>query len=51
MVGDSNDETNFPHQFLLTNTQVSRLQKPWEFQLSRTQHSGGFLSRLLGPLL
>ena len=26
MVGDSNDETNFPHK-LLTDTQVSRLRK------------------------
>ena len=25
--GDSNDENNFPHQLLLTNTQVSRLRK------------------------
>ena len=26
-VGDSNDENNFPHKFLLTNTQVSKLRK------------------------
>ena len=26
-VGDSNDENNYPHKFLLTNTQVSRLHK------------------------
>ena len=26
-VGDSNDENNFPHKFLLTNTQVSRIRK------------------------
>ena len=26
-VGDSNDETNFPHKLLLTNTHVSRLLK------------------------
>ena len=25
VVGDSNDENNFPHKFLLTNTRVSRL--------------------------
>ena len=25
--GDSNDENNFPHKLLLTNTQVSRLRK------------------------
>ena len=27
VVGDSNDENNFPHKLLLTNTQVSRLCK------------------------
>ena len=27
VVGDSNDENNFPHQLLLTNTQVSKLRK------------------------
>ena len=27
VVGDSNDENNFPHKLLLTNTQVSRLRK------------------------
>ena len=26
VVGDSNDETNFPHKTLLTNTQVLRLR-------------------------
>ena len=25
--GDSNDENNFPHKLLLSNTQVSRLRK------------------------
>ena len=25
--GDYNDENNFPHNFLLTNTQVSKLRK------------------------
>ena len=25
LVGDSNDKNNFPHKFLLTNTQVSEL--------------------------
>ena len=25
--GDSNDENNFPHKLLLTNTQVSKLRK------------------------
>ena len=27
VVGNSNDENNFLHKFLLTNTQVSRLRK------------------------
>ena len=27
MIGNSNDETDFPHKLLLTNTQVSRLSK------------------------
>ena len=27
VVGDSNDENNFPHKLLLNNTQVSRLCK------------------------
>ena len=27
MVGDSNDETNFPHKLLLTNKQISRTRK------------------------
>ena len=26
-VGDSNDENNFPHKLLLTNTQVSKSRK------------------------
>ena len=30
VVGDSNDENNFPHNLLLTNTQVSRLGKAFE---------------------
>ena len=27
VVGDSNDENNFPHKSFLTNTQVSKLSK------------------------
>ena len=27
MVGNSNDETNFPHKLLLTNTQIFKLRK------------------------
>ena len=28
MIGNSDDETNFPHEFLLTNTQVAIFVKP-----------------------
>ena len=60
MIGDN--EANFPYQLLLTNTQVSNLCKAFannssiNIKLSKTQlskmiQSGGFLGRLLGPLL
>ena len=56
MIGD---KTNFPHELLLTNKQVSNLRKafanylPTDIKLSKTQLSkmmqlGGFLGRLLG---
>ena len=62
VVGDSNDENNFPHKLLLTDTQVSKLLKALpnnssaNIKLSKTQlhkigQSGGFLGRLLGSLL
>ena len=62
VVGDSNDENNFVHKLLLINTQVSKLRKAFannslaNIKLSKTQlhkigQSGGFLGRLLGPLL
>ena len=61
-VGDSNDENNFMHKFLLTNTQVSKIRKGFannfsaNIKLSKTQlHKigqwGRFLGKLLGPLL
>ena len=61
-VGNSNDENNFPHKFLLTNTQVLKFLKASannssaNIKLSKTQlhkigQPGGFLGRLLGPLL
>ena len=31
VVGDANDDTNFPHKLLSTNTQVSRLRKTFEY--------------------
>ena len=60
MIG--NNETNFPHELLLTDRQVSNRPKSFashssaDIKLSKTQlskmiQSGGFLSRLLGPLL
>ena len=60
MIGDN--KANFPHQLLLTNTQVSNFRKAFannssaNIKLSKTQlskmiQSGGFLGRLLGPLL
>ena len=62
MIGNSDDETNFPHKLLLTNRQVANLRKAFanylstDIKLSKTRlskmiQSGGFLSRLLGPLL
>ena len=60
MIGDN--ETNFPHQLLLTNRQVANIRKAFannssiDIKLSKTQlskmiQSGGFLGRLLGLLL
>ena len=60
IIGDT--ETNFPHKLLLTNRQVTNLCKAFanylstDIKLSKTQlskmiQSGGFLGRLLGPLL
>ena len=62
MIGNSNDETNFSHKLLLTNTQVATLRKAFanhtstNIKLSKTQLSkmiqlGGFLDILLGSLL
>ena len=62
MIGSSDDETDFPHKFLLTNRQAAnlwkasanylstdmKLSKP---QLSKMIHLGEFLGRGLGPLL
>ena len=60
MIGNSNDETNFPHELLLTNRQVTNLHKafannsPTDIMLSKTQlskmiQSGGFNETL--PLM
>ena len=60
MIGDN--ETDFPHKLLLTNRQVANLRKAFanylstdiklsKAQLSKMIGAGGFLDKLLGPLL
>ena len=62
MIGNSDDETSFPHKLLLTYRQVANLCKSFannsstDIRLSKTQLSKmvqlrGFLGRLPGPLL
>ena len=62
MIGEPNDKTNFPHELLLRNRQVSIFRKAFansssvdikfaKNQLSKKIKSGGFLGKLLGPLL
>ena len=62
MVGNSGDNTNFPHELLLTDRQVANIRKAFannlstdikfsKAQLSKMIQSGGFLGKLLGPLL
>ena len=61
VVSNSNDNTNFPHELLLTNRQVANIRKAFakntstDIKLSKTQlskmiQSGGFLGNLLGKL-
>ena len=61
MVSNSNDNTNFPHELLLTNRQVANIRKAFakntsiDIKLSKTQlskmlQSGGYLGNLLGKL-
>ena len=61
MVSNSNDNTNFPHELLLTNRQVANIRKAFakntsiNIKLSKTQlskmiQSEGFLGNLLGKL-
>ena len=61
-IGDSNDKSNFPHELLLTNRQVSSIRKVFannssfnikfsKAQLSKMIQSGRFLGKFLGPLL
>ena len=60
MIGDN--KTNFPHKLSVTNRQAASLRKAFanksstDIKLSKTQlskmiQSGGFLGRLLSPLL
>ena len=62
VVGDSNDEDNFPHKLLLNNTQVSSPRKAFgngssanvkspKTQLHKIGQSGCFLDKILRPLL
>ena len=62
VVGDYNDENNFPHKLLLTNTEVSKLPKTFannssvnkklsKIILHKIGQSGGFLGRFIEPLL
>ena len=62
MIGNSNDDTNFPHKLLLTNRQVANVREAFannsstdiklsKTQLSKMMQSGGFLVRLLASLL
>ena len=62
MIGNSDQNTNFPHELLLTNRQVTNLRKAFakntstnvkllKTQLSEIIQSGGFLGKFLGPLL
>ena len=62
MIGNSDHNTNFPHELLLTNRQVANLRKAFakntstdiklsKTQLSKVMQSGGFLGRFLSPLL
>ena len=61
MIGDPNNKTNFPHELLLTNRQVSSIRKGFannssfdikfsKAQLPKMIQAGGFLGKLLGPL-
>ena len=62
MIGNSNNNINFPHKLLLTNREVANIRKAFakntttDIKLSKTQlskmiQSGRFLGILLGPLL
>ena len=61
MIVSSNDETNFPHKLLLTNTQDSKIRKAFangssanikfsKSRMSKMIHSGGFVGSFLDLL-
>ena len=61
-MGNSDDETSFPHKLLVTNRQVANLRQAFanhkstdikfsKIHLSKMIQLGGFLGRLLSPLL
>ena len=62
LIGDSNDEDNFPYKLLLNDAQISRIRKDFanglsstiifsKTQLSKMVQLGGRLGRPLAPLL
>ena len=62
MIGDSTDQTNFPHELLLTDRQVSSIRRAFannsfvdikfsKARLPKMIQLGEFLGKLLGPLL
>ena len=46
MIGSSNDETNFPHKLLLTDTKICKDIKLSKTQFSKMIQSGEFISLL-----
>ena len=62
MIESFNDESNYPHKLLLSDSQFSKIRKTFSVgssanikfskcQLRKIEQSGGFIGRLLGPLL
>ena len=62
MIGNSGDNTNFPHELLLTDRQVANIRQAFannlstdikfsKAHLSKMIQPGGFLGKLLRPLL
>ena len=48
VIGDYNDESNFPHKILLTDTQVLMIQKAFPNGLSaNTRFSKAWLSKMI----